>query len=233
MKKGIFIVVDGSDGSGKATQVNRLIQRFKENGCAVEMVDFPQYGKKSAGLVEEYLTGKYGKAHEVNAKAASIFYAVDRFDAKFKIKELLDQGKIVLANRYASSNMGHQTGKIKGDEERDKFLEWLDDLEFSVFGIPRPDMNILLYVPAETNQKLVDMKGHRDYVGGKKRDIHENDLQHLKDAVDAYLYVAKKYGWTVINCAPDGDLRSIEDIHEEVWQKVNDMMKIDEMKNAV
>ncbi|MCI0501942.1 MAG: thymidylate kinase, partial [Epsilonproteobacteria bacterium] len=116
--------------------------------------------------------------------------------------------------------MGHQSGKIKEISEVEKFLTWLESLEYGIFEIPKPDTTILLYMPVEIGQQLVDKKGDREYVGGQKRDIHEADLDHLTDAASAYLYVAKKYNWPTIQCTLDGNLRTIEDIHEELWNFV-------------
>jgi len=227
MKKGVFIVIDGSDGSGKGTQTRILIDNLKKKGFQVEMADFPQFGNKSAALVEEYLNGKFGSAKEVTPYQASIFYAVDRYAASFQIRTWLEEGKVVVSNRYTSANMGHQTGKIKDQEERERFLSWLDDLEFNIFNIPRPDMNFFLHVPAEIGQTLVDKKGHRDYVGGEKRDIHEADLNHLRDAIEAYVYVAKKYNWDVVECAPDNHLRGIENISIEILERVEKVLNED------
>lgn len=224
MPKGKFIVIDGTDGSGKATQTEILFNRLKEEGHPVTVADFPRYGKKSAALVEEYLNGKFGTPKEVGPYRGSIFYACDRYAAAPEIKKWIQQGGIMISNRYVSSNMGHQAGKIKDKKERDKFLNWLDHLEYGIFEIPKPDVNILLYMPPETGQKLVDKKGHRDYLGGKKRDIHEADIDHLRDAAEAYLYVAKKYGWIVINCAHKGELRTKEDIAAEIWQKTHSIL---------
>jgi dTMP kinase len=222
--KGKLIVIDGTDGSGKATQTNLLVEKLKKKGKKVELIDFPRYGQKSAGLVEEYLNGKFGTAEEVGPYKASIFYAVDRYAASSEIKKWLSEGKIVISNRYASSNMGHQAGKIKDLKERDKFLRWLEELEFVIFGIPKPDVNILLYMSPEIGQKLVDKKGHRDYVNGTKKDIHESDINHLKDAAEAYKYVAKKFDWIVIDCAPEGRLKTIEEIQNLVWDKLKNII---------
>ena len=218
--KGKFIVIDGTDGSGKGTQTELLVKRLEAEGHAVAMADFPRYGERSAVLVEDYLNGKFGSAQEVGPYRASIFYACDRYAASFEIKKWLEEGKIVISNRYVSANMGHQSGKIKEIPEVDKFLTWLENLEYGIFEIPKPDATILLYMPVEIGQQLVDKKGDRDYVGGTKRDIHEADLGHLTDAASAYLYVAKKYSWPTIQCAPDGELRTREDIAEELWNLV-------------
>ena len=219
-QRGRFIVIDGTDGSGKATQTQLLIDELKVNGYLVEMADFPQYGQKSAGMVEDYLNGKYG---QVNPQAASIFYAVDRFDASFKIREWLEAGKIVVANRYVTANAGHQGGKIADDIERAKFFRWLNNLEYDIFGIPKPDLNIILHVPAEIAQSLVDRKSEevRKYAGGKKRDLHEADLQHLKNAEKVFLEIAKLFPNTkLIECTQNGELLKPEVVHNKVWELV-------------
>lgn len=224
MAQGKFIVIDGTDGSGKATQTKLLVEKLQDQNYPVKMIDFPQYGKKSAGLVEEYLNGVYGNANDVGPYRASIFYACDRYAASFEIKKWLADGNIVIANRYINSNMGHQAGKISDLAEREKYLAWLEDLEYNIFQIPRPDVNILLYLPPQIGQQLVDKKGQRDYVGGQKRDIHEADLQHLINAANAYKYVADKYGWQTIDCAPDNKILPIETINEKLWQIIKDIL---------
>lgn len=224
--KGRFIVIDGTDGSGKETQSKILVKQLKKQGYKVALVHFPQYGKKSAGAVEEYLNGKYGFAKKVGPYRASIFYAIDRYDASFKIRKWLDEGKIVVANRYVSANMGHQGGKIKDSKKRKKYLDWLYDLEYNIFEIPKPDLNIILHVKAEIAQKLVDKKRHRKYIGGRKRDIHEADLKHLKDAERVYLEVAKNYpGFTLVECTKDGQIMSIEDIHQMILEEVKKVLE--------
>jgi len=145
MPKGKFIVIEGGDGSGKTTQFNLLKEKLSKDGYKLELADFPQYGKKSAGLVEEYLNGTYGTAKEVGPYRASIFYAADRYDASFEMKKWLAEDKTILANRYTTSNMLHQAGKIQDEAERDKFLEWLEDLEYNIFAIPRPDVVFFLH----------------------------------------------------------------------------------------
>jgi dTMP kinase len=220
VKKGKFIVIEGTDGSGKATQINILSERLKKEGKEIETADFPQYENFSSAFVSKYLRGEYGTANEVGPYRASILYAVDRYDKSFDIKRWITEGKITLSNRYVSANMGHQTGKIKGKKAQDKFLSWLDNLEYNIFNIPKPDVIIFLYVRPEIGQKLVDQKASRDYTHGKKRDIHEADLKHLQNASKAFLYVAKKYKWIVIDCAPKGDILSREEIHEKIYNAI-------------
>lgn len=221
MAGGKLIVIDGTDGSGKKTQTDILVKKLRLVGHTVEIADFPRYGQRSAFLVEDYLNGKFGTVNSVNPYAASIFYACDRYAASFEIKKWLKEGKVVIANRYVSANMGHQCGKLKTKPERDKFLRWLDNLEYGIFGLPRPNKNILLYVEAKIGQKLVDQKAPRQYIGGQKRDIHEADLNHLKNAVNAYLYVAKKYQWNVVKCCKQDKMRSVKEIAEEIWAIVS------------
>lgn len=220
MKKWFFIVIDWTDWSWKGTQTKLLVDRLKKEWYDVEMADFPQYWKKSAWMVEEYLNWNLWTAEEVWPYRASVFYAVDRYEASFNIKKWLNEGKIVIANRYVSSNMWHQAWKIHDLKERDKFLQWLDDFEYNLFWIPRPDLNILLYMPTEIGQSLVDKKWARDYVWWKKRDIHEADLQHLKNAAEAYKYIANKYNRTIIDSAPNWILLSIEEISNKIWNTI-------------
>ncbi len=220
MKKGKFVVIEGTDGSGKGTQVALLAESLKANNVPYEIADFPQYENFSSAFVAKYLRGEYGTANEVGPYRGSIFYAVDRYDKSFDIRRWLGEGKIVVSNRYVSANMGHQTGKIVGKKKRDEFLSWLENLEYKIFNIPKPDLTILLYMPPEIGQKLVDQKAKRDYTKGKKRDIHEADLDHLKKASQAYLYVAKKYGWKVIKCVEKGVILSREEIHKKILDLV-------------
>jgi dTMP kinase len=219
-QRGKFIVIDGTDGSGKATQTTLLVNELKLTGYPVEMVDFPQYGTKSAGLIEEYLNGKYG---QVGPEAASIFYAIDRFDASFKVRKWLDEGKVVISNRYVTANAGHQGGKIADDLDRLKFFKWLDNLEYNIFGIPKPDLNVILHVPAKMAQLLVDKKSiiDRKYVNGKKRDLHEADINHLLNAEKVYLQIAKLFPNTkLVECVSEGELLNPEDVHNKVWELV-------------
>jgi len=224
--KGKLIVIDGTDGSGKATQTNLLVRKLRQKGYQVRIADFPQYGAKSAGLVEEYLNGEYGPSDKVTPYQASIFYACDRFAASFKIKKWLANGKIVISNRYASSNMAHQGGKIADPKKRKRFLKWLFELEYKIFNIPQPDLNIVLHVEVKIAQKLIDQKKfhsrNRDYIiNGEKKDIHEADLKHLKNAEKIYLEIAKSFPrYTLIECVKNNKILAREEIHKLIWQKV-------------
>jgi len=242
--KGLFIVIEGTDGSGKTEQFKRLVQKLKEKGHQVETVDFPQYGQPSAYFVEQYLNGSYGGWKEVGPYKGSLFYALDRFAAaRQKIEKWLDEGRIVLANRYVASNMGHQGAKIEKRRQRRKFFRWVRELEYEILGIPKPDVNFFLHVPAEIAYELVSGKGEREYLHGKKRDIHEQDIKHLKSAEKSYLEVVNLFprDFVVVECVKkDKSLRfidegrvglviedpaqngllSIKEISEEIWRKL-------------
>ncbi|MBI4049783.1 MAG: thymidylate kinase [Candidatus Doudnabacteria bacterium] len=220
MSKGKLIVIDGTDGSGKATQTKLLIKRLRKTGKKVRMVDFPQYGKKSAGLVEDYLNGLYGSSEELGSYIPSIFYAADRFAASRRIADYLKKGYTVICNRYTTSNMAHQGGKIKDLKQRQKYFKWLDELEFKLFKIPKPDLSLILHVPAKIAQKLVDKKARRFYIGGRKRDMHEKDIGHIIAAERTYLEIAKKFGYPVIECVKNGKLLKPKEIHETIFKFV-------------
>ncbi|MFA5184252.1 MAG: dUTP diphosphatase [Patescibacteria group bacterium] len=218
---GKFIVIDGTDGSGKTTQLKLLKSRLEEAGLVVAMADFPQYNTKSAGLVEEYLSGKYGKAEEIDAYKASIFYAVDRYDASFQIRRWLAEGKIVLSNRYTSANMGHQGAKIANPLERKVFFNWLYDLEYKIFEIPRPDLSIILHVEADLAQRLAQERGRTDW-NGKTTDIHEENLDHLQKAEQIYLEIAASFtDFKLINCTKNGRILDREEVSLLIWPAVN------------
>lgn len=216
--QGKLIVIDGTDGSGKATQTKLLVERLQNEGHQVETLAFPQYGQKSAALVEEYLDGRYGAADEVGPKAASIFYAVDRFAARQKIVAALQAGKWVITDRFVSSNMGHQGGKIHDPEERKEFFQWEDELEHGIFNLPRPDKIIFLHVDPKIGQALI---AKRD----AKQDIHQKDLNHLQDAEEAYEQMAQILpNFERIECVEAGGLLTREQIHERVWALIKPLI---------
>ena len=215
-------MIEGTDGSGKGTQSKLLFKELRKKGYSVAFFDFPQYGKPSCALVEKYLNGKYGTAREVGPYRASIFYAVDRYDASFQLKKWLDKGKIVIANRYVASNLAHQGGKIENAKKRKKYYEWNNYLEHTLFDIPQPTINIILHIPPKISQKLVDKKKQRSYLKGKKRDIHESDLIHLKAASRTYMELARLYPkqYRIISCVKKNTLLKREQIAATVWDTV-------------
>jgi len=225
---GKFIVIDGTDGTGKTTQLQLLAGKLTNEGYEVELADFPQYNSKSAGMVEEYLSGKYGDADAVNPYAASLFYSVDRFDASFQIREWLKAGKVVISNRYISSSFAHQGGKIENPLERKLFLNWLSEIEYKIFNIPKPDLYLILHVEAEISQKLAKDRQREDW-NGKTRDIHEDNLDHLKKAEKIYLEIAQNLpDFRLIKCTRNGEIMRREDISYLIWLYVKRVFNIDE-----
>ena len=226
MPKGTFIVIDGTDGSGKTVQTNKLIERLQAEGRRVTKFDFPQYGKLSARLVEQYLAGEFGGANDVGPKVASAFYALDRFDAAPEIRKAIEDGGIAISNRYASSNKGHQLGKIEDPEEQRKFLDWLNELEYGKNGIPKPDLTIFLHAPAEIGFELAKKRDAASD-GTEKKDIHQADITHLKNAERAFLRAVEidtGENWKVVECAKDGALLPIDEIHEKIRETVSPLL---------
>jgi len=225
--KGAFLVIDGTDGSGKGTQAARLEQRLVVAGRDVVVVDFPRYGEPSAYFAERYLRGEYGKLEEIDAYRASVFYALDRFDASATIRAALARGAVVVSNRWVSANKGHQMAKIVDPEERARFLTWVNQLEYGVLGVPKPDRTIVLHVPADVGYELVARKDERAYLHGKVRDIHESDRAHLRAAEATYLELVRSdrsEPWRLLECVEAGRLLTIDEVAERVWQAVRDLV---------
>lgn len=213
--KGKLIVIEGLDGSGKSTQINILAEKVSEKNLQYKQIKLPNYDGDSSALVKMYLAGEFGKNPEdVNAYAASAFYAVDRF-ASFKTiwKDDYENGKVILADRYTTSNAYHQM--IKQPEENwDNYIEWLEDFEYEKIGIPKPDLVIYLDMPVDISQKLMSKR----YEGNEsKKDVHEANVKYLNACRKAASYAAEKMGWMKIDCSCGEEARSIEDIADEIW----------------
>lgn len=220
--KGKFIVIEGSDGSGKKTQTDLLIKKLKEKKIKVAYYDFPQYYKSFFGkMVKRYLNGEFGTADEVSPYLASILYAGDRFEASEKMKIDLEAGKYVISNRYIQSNMAFQSAKIRLKSQKKKFLNWLEKMEYEIFNIPQADLIIYLYVPYKIGQELVDKKSTRKYTK-MKRDIHERDGGFLQRVEKEYLSLGEtNKEWEIINCIENRELMSREAIAEKVYSTVD------------
>ena len=218
---GKLFVIDGTDGSGKQTQFKKLAERLDKEGIEYKTVTFPNYDSPSSALVKMYLAGDFGKnAKDVSPYIASTFYAADRY-ATFQtgFKEYYENGGIILADRYTTANMVHQAGKISDKEERKKFIEWLYDLEFNLYGLPKPTQVFFLNMPVEKSIELMKDRENK-FTKESKKDIHESDKEHLKEAHGAACVVAKEYGWNEISCVKDNKIKSIDDIHEQIYEIV-------------
>lgn len=215
---GKLIVLEGTDGSGKSTQFRLLTDRVEKAGIPFQKLVFPQYQEESSALIRMYLGGEFGKKpSDVNAYAASAFYAVDRYASYKKVwGEWYERGGLVLSDRYTTSNAVHQTSK-EPEEKQGEFLKWLYEFEYDRLGLPRPDLTIYLDVPTEYTERMMRS---REAATGTHADIHEQDLSYLATCREIGRKAAKFYGWTVIDCVKDGMMRSIEDIHEEIYRHV-------------
>ncbi len=222
---GKLIVIDGTDGSGKETQMKLLESKLKAKNIDFRRVDFPNYASDSSGLVKMYLKGEFGtNAKDVSPYIASTFYAADRYATyKKELEEYYKNGGLILADRYTTANMVHQAGKIKDKEERKKFLDWLWDLEFNIYKIPIPDKIFFLNMPIDFVEKLIkDRKNKFDE--NAEKDIHERDRKHLEESYQAACDVAVDYGWNEIKCVRNGILRTIEDIGEEIFKELEKIL---------
>jgi len=227
-KKGKLIVIDGADGSGKQTQAALLVDYLKKEKYKVKYFDFPRYYSSFHGeIIGRFLAGEFGKMNQISPYLISLAYALDRASAKEEMEERLEKDGIIICNRYTTSNMAHQTARLP-QNQRKKFLDWLDELEYRVHRIPRENLVIYLYVPWEIGYQLTSQKGKRGYTKGKKLDIAEADIKHRKKAEQMYLYLAKKFNhWVGINCIDNkGNLKTREKIHQEI-------LKILKAKNII
>ena len=215
---GKLIVIEGTDGSGKSTQFKLLTDRLAAENRAFQKLVFPQYSEPSSALIRMYLGGEFGSSpSDVNAYAASAFYAVDRYASYKKVwGSWYEQGGLVVSDRYTTSNAVHQASKEAGEKQKD-FLKWLYDFEYSKLGLPCPDLTIYLDVPTDFTEAMMR---RREADTNTHADIHEQDLAYLATCRRTGRAAAEYYGWTVIDCVRDGAMRSIEDIHEEIYSHV-------------
>lgn len=222
MKGRLIVIESGSDASGKATQSRLLVEALTEKGVMVKGITFPNYDSPSSGPVKMYLAGEFGgKADGINAYAASVLYSVDRFASYAKDwKTHMENGGIVVADRYTTSNMVHQASKIVDQVEREAYLAWLEDLEYEKMGLPRPDLVIFLDVPIAVSSGLIAARSNK-IDGSSTHDIHESDQDYLEKCYQNSLWVAENRGWKRIVCTDENNkLRSIEDIHAEILNAV-------------
>ena len=215
---GKLIVIEGTDGSGKSTQFRLLTERLEKEGHAFRQLEFPQYSEPSSALIKMYLGGEFGtKPSDVNAYAASAFFSVDRYASYKKVwGQWYENGGLVLSARYTTSNAVHQASK-EPEENQIAFWSWLYEYEYEKLGLPCPDLVIYLDVPTDFTEKMMRA---REAATNTSADIHEQDLAYLATCRRTGKAAAAYYGWTVINCVKDDQMRSIEDIQEEIYRHV-------------
>ena len=215
---GKLIVIEGTDGSGKSTQFKRLTQRLSDENRIFQKLVFPQYAEPSSALIRMYLGGEFGtKPTDVNPYAASSFYAVDRYASYKKVwGDFYEKGGLVVSDRYTTSNAVHQASKVEGQAQKD-FLKWLYEFEYDQLGLPCPDLIIYLDVPTDFTEQMMRRREADTHTSA---DIHEQDMEYLATCRRTGRQAAEYYGWTVIQCVRDGQMRSIEDIHEEIYRHV-------------
>ncbi len=214
--KGKIVVIEGSDGSGKATQAKLLIEYLEKNSVPHAYLDFPNYSSFYGKLVAKFLRGEFGDLHTVSPYLASLTFALDRLSAKDTIDNYLNDGKIVVLNRYVTSNMAHQGSKIIDPAKREKFLNWLEELEYETNKIPRENIVIYLHVPWKEADRLTKLKDERSYLNGKKVDIHEADAKYRQQTEELYNELAIKKSWTTISCMKNDTIKTREQIHNEI-----------------
>lgn len=214
---GMFFVLEGSDGSGKATQLAMLKGRLEQAGYKVKTFDFPQYSQPSSFFVNKYLGGNYGSAEQVGPYSSSLFFALDRFEAAPEIRKAIQDGFTVIANRFTASNMAYQSTMFNNIEQRRGFYIWLDNLEYVLLNIPRPNLNLYLRVPTEISNKLM-----ADQKIGRFNDINENNPTLLKNSVRSYDELCQLFpkDFKQIDCIRGGELMSVENIHKMIWETI-------------
>jgi dTMP kinase len=217
---GKLIALEGIDGSGKRTQLDLLARELEGRGLATLRVSFPRYESSFGELIARYLNGDFGSLETVDPHLSALLYAGDRFEAKGELESALQEGKIVLADRYIGSNLAHQTGRVP-PEQRGEFIAWLKRLEYGLYGLPAEDLVVYLHVPTSDAQRLVGMKPPRAYTS-LRHDIQEADISHLEQTAIIYDHLATESNWTRIDCtnSVSGALNSPEEIHRAVLRTV-------------
>lgn len=221
-EKGKFIVFEGIDGSGKDTQLKLLSEKLKALKIPFQTIAFPRHGHPAAFFVDKYLnpTYPYGNPKEVGPFRGSAFYVLDAYDAGFQMKEWLERGFNVIADRYPiGSNIGHQGGKIKNLAERKKYAGWLLRFAYEIFEIPKPDLNIVLLVTPEVARRRIAARKPKLNFSGKE-DAHEEDVRHLTEARNSYLWAAKQWpkDYKIVECAKKGRELTPKEVHEKIWK---------------
>ena len=218
-----LIVIDGGANVGKATQADMLMNRLANDGYQVGKIDFPRYNQNSIGhFIRECLDGEEDKFAALDPKIVAMVYAADRFESKKQIEEWIAEGRIIIFDRYVSSNMMNQGAKVHDGDARDEFFSWVEHLEYDIFGLPRPDMTVYLDIPPEDSQKLLE---YIEDIGVTVVDPEEKDRLHQAKVSKCASYLANTQNqWVTVQCMTDGELRPREDIHEEVYTAVKQQL---------
>lgn len=222
---GKLIVIEGTDSSGKETQTKKLYERLANEVEKVRKISFPNYESPACEPVKMYLAGAFGdNALNINPYPVSTMFAIDRY-ASYKMdwESFYNAGGIIVTDRYTTSNMVHQASKIENIDEKSKYLGWLEDLEYNKMGIPKPDLVIFLNMPTEMAVKLMEARKNK-ITGEEKKDIHEKDTSYLKKSYDNACDIAKKYNWQEIKCVENKRLKTIEEIGEEIYILVKEIL---------
>ena len=220
MRKGLLIILEGVDSSGKKTQVELLRKKLNKNGFDVETISFPSYGTPFGNIVASYLRGEFGSLKKLPSEIAAMLFSLDRYQFKDKLFKKLQKGKIIISDRYTQSNMGFHGARFYG-KERKAFIDWIQQVESR---LPQPDIVIFLDMPIEAAQILINNRRKKNYLNGKKRDIHEIDADFQKEVRRTYLKLTKRKEWIMIKCAHrikgKWKIKNQEDIHEEIYRIV-------------
>lgn len=222
---GRVIVIEGTDSSGKETQTKRLFERLEREGVKIKKLSFPNYESPACEPVKMYLAGAFGdKALDINPYPVSTMFAIDRYASyKMEWESFYKSEGVVVTDRYTTSNMVHQASKIEDKEKKEEYLNWLEDLEYKKMNIPAPDLVIFLNMPTEMAVKLMAERKNK-ITGEEKKDIHEQDTNYLKKSYENACEIARKYEWKEIKCVDEGRLKTIEEIGEEIYSIVRDII---------
>ena len=221
--RGEIIVLAGIDGSGKSTQSQALVSRLQADGRAVHTISYPRYEASFFGrVVRKYLNGRFGDASAIDPHLGALAYAADRWESLPLLNRWISEGAFVLCDRYVSANKAHQGGKIPDDEERRAFYAWIDEMEYGVYALPRPALQILLWLPVELAKDLAQARARRD---GIALDDRERNVRHMIDAANAYRELTEiEPDWVVIDCAPDGELLDAQAISDRIWDTLRERL---------
>ncbi|MCB0591930.1 MAG: thymidylate kinase, partial [Saprospiraceae bacterium] len=224
-QKGLFIVIEGTDGSGKSTQYKKLRKHLADSGYEVVDMHFPRYKEDSSYFVRQYLAGKYGSSDDVGPFTGSLFYALDRYQASNEIRNALSEGKIVLCDRFVGSNMAHQGTKFSNAEERRGYFIWLDNIEFITLGIPRPDLNFVLNTPLDIIVRRLNAK--KQSSEAIQKDIHETNENHISKSIEVYKDLCNLFpkDFQRIDSYRGNEKLTVDEIHNLIWEKVTPMLQ--------